>query len=237
VTRTAHIAPQLWGVGRFRDADGRAHLWRLSNADIAADTRAAAAHLAALGIGVGDIAVVCGSQHEAAQLAPIERALRERGATFCCVDGSPLDAGRLAFHLRTMPVAAVVNVVDATLQGLVDAGADVALLARARVVVASLSAVDHLLAWGVRATPMAFLGPMLAVGCPAGMRLHFDPEAWEIDIDKCGLRVRSRPTRLDMLETYSEFAGTIQRDPCLCGRDGPSLALPTATEGRGEDHP
>jgi hypothetical protein len=76
---TSRPGSELWGIGRYEDCSGRPVPWAISSADLHADADFARRRLEAFGLTRGDVVLVVGLYSEAAQLGPVEMAIRQLG--------------------------------------------------------------------------------------------------------------------------------------------------------------
>ena len=99
----AEQAPDVWGIGRLV-VDGAVTPWPVSQSDIDDEAAAAAAHLASLGVGSGDVVVIVALLSEAIHAVPMEKAAGLVGALYSV--GRRHRDGRLAHPVPDQPTPA-----------------------------------------------------------------------------------------------------------------------------------
>jgi hypothetical protein len=212
----------LWGVGTMPDGS----ILPLSVEDIERDTAAASRALRGLGIAAGHHVLLISRNSQAGQIWPVLAALISCGAVYSPVDPSGFEARRVEMYLRRLPFYAVVGVTDEIIDGLDELGLDAAkVLAQAPVVLAVPSAARRLRRDGLAAARLLFLGPTLAMDCPAA-QLHVDGQVWDLADRDGRLVVAPRQARAAWPAgqcVATGVVGTVGIGRCDCGRDDPWL--------------
>ncbi|MFA5883673.1 MAG: hypothetical protein WDA60_07470 [Acidimicrobiia bacterium] len=173
-----------WGVGRVV-VDGVITPWPVSQADIDDDIEAAVPQLASLGLTEGGLVLIVSLLSHAAQVFPFEQAAGRLGALYSSSDRSPFDAYRCASLIRQLRPSVVMGIDHRVLDGLEDAGRD---LAEVFGPVPAVTAVDHdaharLQAAGVDARWWLALGPASAVQPLDDDALRYDAARWWVEVD------------------------------------------------------
>jgi len=213
--------PAIWGYGRYGDDQ----LLPLSFDDVRHDSEAAEAALLALGLPERSVIVLTSTVADVAHFHPLQTAARALDLVVCNADASAMDVDRLEMFARLLPVAAVIGVTDAVVDGILERGRDPkAFFAGVPVVVASGPAQTRLGEAGRDALPFEILGPLLAFPCRE-RSLHFDGRQWSVDDDRRTLRVSSRGRALGLTNFDTGRAGSVSETVCLCGRRDPMLRL------------
>jgi hypothetical protein len=212
----------IWGYGRYGDDQ----LLPLSFDDVRHDTAAAVSALMALHLPDRSIVVLTSTVADVGYFHPIQSAAKELGLVVCNADASAMDVDRVAMFIRLLPVAAIVGVNDAMIDGLADGGHDPnAFFCGIPVVIANRSAQGRLTDAGVDVVPFEILGPALAFPC-RHRRLHFDGRTWSIDGSQGTLHVSSRrPRALSVDHFDTRLVGSVSDDLCPCGRRDPVISL------------
>lgn len=169
--------PFLWGVGRF---PGSSDPYFVSQADMDRDVAGAARVIERLGAEAGEHVLFVSHFYEGCQFWPLERAAIERDVVISCAEANLMDAPRVEFFTRLLPLAAAVGVTADTLDGVEQLGLDLQeVFDRPRVVLARPGAYERLRAAGVEARRIVALGPALVTECAAG-ELHVDGDEWDV---------------------------------------------------------
>jgi hypothetical protein len=217
----------IWGYGRY----GEDQLLPLSFDDIRHDTAAATSALLSLGLPEGATVVVTSTVAEVGHFHPLQSAARELGIVVCNADASGMDIERVAMFLRLVPVAAVIGVNEAMVDGMGENGHDPKeLFGRVPLVIANGAARRRLAAAGVDALRFELIGPVLAFPCREG-QLHFDGRQWNFGDAGTTLHLSSRGRRaLPLAQFETRLAGEISDDVCPCGRRDPVVHLDEADQ-------
>ena len=212
----------IWGYGRY----GQDQLLPLSFDDVWHDSAASVAALLSLGLPEGSIVVVTSTVADVGHFHPLQSAARELGVVVCNADASGMDIERVAMFLRLVPVAAVIGVNEAMVDGMGENGHDPkGLLAEVPLVIANGAAQRRLAAAGVDALRFELIGPVLAFPCRHG-QLHFDGRQWNLVDAGNTLHLSSRGRRaLPLAQFDTRLPGTISDDVCPCGRRDPVIIL------------
>jgi hypothetical protein len=212
----------IWGYGRY----GSDQLLPLSFDDVRHDTAASVAALLSLGLPEGSVVVVTSTVADVGHFHPLQAAARELGVVVCNADASGMDIERVAMFLRLVPVAAVIGVNEAMVDGMRENGHDPKeLLAEVPLVIANGGARRRLAAAGVDALRFELIGPVLAFPCRHG-QLHFDGRQWSLGDSANTLHLSSRGRRaLPLAQFDTRLSGTISDDVCACGRRDPVVVL------------
>jgi hypothetical protein len=215
---TSRLGGELWGIGRYEDCSGRPVPWAISSADLHADADFARRRLEAFGLTPGDVVLVVGLYSGAAQLGPVELAIRQLGATFCCADGTLYDGPRIEACLRQLSVKLLCGLDETPLEGMLGAGLDLGVIGQAEIVIASDSASVRLEALGLRPFRFHRLGPALAVECPARSGAHFDQTQWSIDTTGGIPLLTGGPGRASAVSSLPlSVRGEVLAGQCACG--------------------
>lgn len=211
----------IWGYGRYGDDQ----LLPLSFDDVRHDAEAAEAALLALGLPERSVIVLTSTVADVAHFHPLQAAAKALDLVVCNADASAMDVDRVEMFIRLLPVAAVIGVTDAAVDGILERGRDPkTFFASVPMVVASGSAQRRLADAGVDALPFEILGPLLAFPCRAG-GLHFDGRQWSIDADQGTLHVSSRGRALALTRFDTGRVGSVSETVCLCGRRDPAIRI------------
>ena len=184
VTEEYEAVTGAWGVGRVV-VDGVITPWPVSEADIEADIAGAVPQLASLGLAEGGLVLIVSLLSHAAQVFPFEQAAGRLGALYSSSDRSPFDAYRCASLIRQLHPTVVMGIDHRVLDGLEDAGRN---LAEVFGPVPAVTAVDHdaharLQAAGIDARWWLTLGPASAVQPLDDDALHYDAARWWVEVD------------------------------------------------------
>jgi hypothetical protein len=221
----------IWGYGRY----GRDELLPLNFDDVRHDTAAAVAALLSLGLPEGSIVVVTSTVADVGHFHPLQSAARELGVVVCNADASAMDIERVAMFLRLVPVAAVIGVNEAMVDGMGEHGHDPrGLLAQVPLVIANGAAQGRLAGAGVDALRFELIGPVLAFPCRLG-QLHFDGRQWSLEEAGTTLHLSSRGRRaLPLAQFETGLSGAISDDVCPCGRRDPVVILDGSDQMAGQ---
>ena len=218
-------APAVWGVGRLV-VGGAVSPWPVSQSDIDDEADAAAAHLASLGVGTGDVVLVVALLSEAIHAVPLEKAAGLVGALYSSADATVMDAPRTAYLINQLRPRAVVGVSAAVIRGLREHDhepGDVFSPVPA-VATADDAAWQDLVEAGLAPRRWAKVGPTSALECAARAGLHLDAARWDVDVADGEVVITNRAPRLTPCsQLRSGFVGSITDDACPCGRMGPRL--------------
>jgi hypothetical protein len=211
----------IWGYGRYGDDQ----LLPLSFDDIRHDSEAAEAALLALGLPERSVIVLTSTVADVGYFHPLQAAARTLDLVVCNADASAMDVDRVEMFARLLPVAAVIGVTDAVVDGILERGGDPkTFFASVPVVVASGSAQQRLADAGSDALPFEILGPLLAFPCRE-RSLHFDGRQWSIDDDQGTLLVSSRGRAVAVTHFDTGRVGSVSESVCLCGRRDPTVRI------------
>jgi hypothetical protein len=211
----------IWGYGRYGDDQ----LLPLSFDDVRHDAEAAEAALHALGLPERSVIVLTSTVADVAHFHPLQAAARALDLVACNADASAMDVDRVGMFIRLLPVAAVIGVTDAVVDGILERGIDPKdFFARVPMVVASGPARERLADAGVDALPFAILGPLLAFPCRRGS-LHFDGRQWTVESGRGTLQVSSRGRAVALTNFDTGCVGTVSETVCLCGRRDPAIRI------------
>jgi hypothetical protein len=211
----------IWGYGRYGDDQ----LLPLSFDDVRHDSEAAEAALLALGLPEGSVIVLTSTVADVGHFHPLQAAARALDLVVCNADASAMDVDRVEMFIRLLPVAAVIGVTDAVVDGILERGRDpLEFFASVPLVVASGSAQRRLGDAGGDALPFEMLGPLLAFPCRQ-RSLHFDGRQWSVDDDQGTLHVSSRGRALALTHFDTRRVGTVVETVCRCGRRDPMIRI------------
>src|SRR5436305_14834265 len=102
-------APGIWGVGRVV-VGGEMVPWPVSQADIDGETESHVATMRRLGVGDGDVVVICSLLSETVHVFPLEQAANKVGARYSSTDATEFDAFRTAVMIRQVTPAAAIGI-------------------------------------------------------------------------------------------------------------------------------
>jgi hypothetical protein len=211
----------IWGYGRYGDDQ----LLPLSFDDMRHDAEAAEAALLVLGLPERSVIVLTSTVADVAHFHPLQTAARALDLVVCNADASAMDVDRVEMFTRLLPVAAVIGVTDAVLDGILERGRDLLdFFANVALVVASGSAQQRLVEAGQDALPFEILGPLLTFPCRA-RSLHFDGRQWKVDDGGETLHLSSRGRSLALTDFDTGRAGSVSDAVCRCGRRDPMVGL------------
>jgi hypothetical protein len=210
---------RLWGVGQFAEGGHRVP-YPVSAADIEADTRAAGRALGSLGIGRGHTVLFVSLVSEIVQVVPFHDALGRFGGICSAADATPFDATRTAKLVGQLHPRAVLGVNVDVLDGLEQAGFDLAdAFAGVPVLGAHPGAAVRLEGAGLAPRIWAFLGPAVGVECEPGVGAHIDESVWIVDDEDGEVVVAPRAERaIGPARHRTGVRGPVVRGPCRCGR-------------------
>jgi hypothetical protein len=211
----------IWGYGRYGDDQ----LLPLSFDDMRHDAEAAEAALLALGLPERSVVVLTSTVADVGHFHPLQTAARALDLVVCNADASTMDVDRVEMFARLLPVAAVIGVTDAVVDGILERGRDPkTFFASVPMVIASGSARQRLADAGSDALPFEILGPLLAFPCRQGS-LHFDGRQWSVDDDQGTLHVSSRRRAVALTHFNTGRVGSVSDAVCLCGRRDPMIRI------------
>jgi hypothetical protein len=211
----------IWGYGRYGDDQ----LLPFSFDDMRHDAEAAEAALLALALPERSVVVVTSTVADVGYFHPFQSAARALDLVACNADASAMDVDRLEMFIRILPVAAVIGVTDAVVDGILERERDLKeFFASVPVVVASAPAQRRLLDAGGDALPFEILGPLLAFPCREGS-LHYDGRQWTVEEDHGTLRVSSRGRALASTNFDTGRRGSVSETWCHCGRRDPMIRI------------
>jgi hypothetical protein len=218
----------MWGYGRYGDDQ----LLPLSFDDIHHDSQAAEAALLALGLPERSVIVLTSTVADVAHFHPLQTAAKELDLVVCNADASATDVDRVEMFIRLLPVAAVIGVTNAMLDGILERGnTPKAFFAATRVVIADGAAQQRLAEAGVDALRFEILGPLLAFPCRQ-RSLHFDGRHWSVEDDRGTLHVSGRGRALALTQFDTGIAGSVSEAVCRCGRRDPMIHIASGATGR-----
>jgi hypothetical protein len=215
----------MWGYGRY----GNDQLLPLSFDDIHHDTVAAVSAVAALGLHDRSIVIVTSTVADVGYFHPLQSAAKEMGLLVCNADASAMDVDRVEMFARLLTVAAVFGVNDAMVDGILERGHDPkSFFSSVPLVIASGTAKDRLVAAGVDALALEFVGPVMAISCRR-RNLHVDGRQWALHDAGGTLHVSSRAPRALPFDNFDTgIAGHVRDDVCPCGRRDPVVTVERA---------
>jgi len=228
---TAHPAPvtgdTVWGVGRYLDAAGRAHLVAYSVDEIEREAGVAAERLESFGFGRDDILLVVAGIAEALQYAPYQRAARALGGTSCTAEPSPFDARRSAAFLEQYHLRAVIGLDAGVLDGLDELGVSAERLGACPVLIVRPDAAERVAAFGFAPALCVELGPALAVECSERAGAHVGAAAWTVGAAGDG-QLWIEPARgrgVPVGRVITDLRGRVVTEPCACGSADPRVII------------
>ncbi|MFZ4603287.1 MAG: hypothetical protein ACOYM8_12610 [Caulobacterales bacterium] len=193
----AHIETQdgMWGVGRIRTPHGVIP-YPLSHRDIESDTRWALAVFERMGVCAGKQVLFIGAGAQWGQDWPYQNAAMRIATIASYAENSPFDAYRVEMFTRRFRFHAVLGVSGAILDGLEQAGHDLArVFAHVPVVCAMVEAAPRLLAKGVRCWRQIDLGATYAFESPDEQGARYDESEWLVESRDGALLISARHPR------------------------------------------
>jgi hypothetical protein len=189
--------PGPWGVGRVVVGDTITP-WPVSEADIDDETASMTAHLAALGLHEGGLVLIVSLLSQMIHVNPFERAASRLGALYSSADRTPFDAFRTAALIRQLQPAIVMGIDGRVLDGLSDAGRDVADVFGPVPVVLTVDGRATTRFQAARLEPLRWvtLGPTSAVQHPGDDELTYDAERWQVTESNGELHITNLADRL-----------------------------------------
>ncbi|MDB5420268.1 MAG: hypothetical protein JWR59_215 [Brevundimonas sp.] len=156
---------------------------------------------------------------EGVQFAPFEEAVMERGLLGCNADASPFEATRIESILRRFDVAAVAGVNGPVLDGLEEAGFDLNVLFKDKVVWARPDAYARLQTVnGVRLRRWIDVGPTVALECAEGDGAYIDSREWQVDVVDGEILLTNRLERcLPLIKAPTGVKAHVDRQPGSSG--------------------
>lgn len=221
-------APDVWGVGRVTVA-GEMVPWPVSQADVEDETRSHVATMRRLGVGEGDVVVICSLLSEAIHVFPLEQAANAVGARYSSTDATEFDAFRTAAMIQQVSPVAVIGVNRDVVTGLQNLGRELReVFEPVRVVVTTDDpAHDALEAAGVAPRRWHKLGPISAFECDRRDGAHVDAQRVRIHASSDGgLFVTTAVERLTRCVDFATgLHGEVVDDACPCGSRDPRVRL------------
>lgn len=175
----------------------------------------------------GRFALVIGTQGDAAWLAPLERALQERGMIVCNSEANAWDGARTEATIRRFDVAVVAIVTKVVLEAIANAGHDPVALFQGKIVWAEGEAYDTLKgAPGFELRRWVQLGPAWALEGRQPVGCHYDGREWLLESAEGATLVSSRLDRaLPFARLPIALAAQLRDDPVPGGALGTRLVL------------
>ncbi len=220
--------PAVWGVGRVV-VSGEMVPWPVSQADVDDETQSHVATMQRLGVGEGDVVVICSLLSEAIHVFPLEQAANAVGARYSSTDATEFDAFRTAAMIQQVSPVAVIGVNRDVVTGLRNLGRDLhEVFDPVPVLVTSDDvAYDALEAAGLEPRRWLKLGPVSAFECERREGAHVDAQRTRITTTSDGGLLVT--TTVDRLTPCVEFAtglrGEVVVDPCGCGSSDPRVRV------------
>jgi hypothetical protein len=173
--------PVSWGVGRVVVGDEMIP-WPVSPHDIEDETESMVPRLAALGLGEGGLVLIVSLLSDTIHVYPFEQAAGRLGALYSSADRTPFDAFRTASLIRQLRPTVVMGIDHRVLDGLAEAGRDLAdVFGSVPAVVAVDDAATRLGADGIPARQWMTIGPTSALQPLDDEALVYDHTRWEIE--------------------------------------------------------
>jgi hypothetical protein len=224
-------APDVWGVGRVV-VGGEMVPWAVSPADVDAETRSQTASLRRLGVGEGDVVVICSKLSEAVHAFPLESAANALGARYSSTDATEFDAFRTAAMIEQVSPSTVIGVNGDVVTGLRALGRDLHEVFSPVAVVTTTDDAAHRALTDAGLAPRRWLklGPTSAFECDALTGAHVDASSWRVDAhDRDGLTITAlRPTLTPCVGLVLGMQGEVDAARCACGSDDPRVRLASA---------
>jgi hypothetical protein len=221
-------SPDVWGVGRLLVA-GEMVPWPVSQADIDDETQAHVASMQRLGVGEGDVVVICSLLSETIHVFPLEQAANIVGARYSSTDATEFDAFRTAVMISQVAPKAVIGVSRDVITGLRAAGRDLHEVFAPVGAVATTDddAYDALEAAGLAPRRWLKLGPTSGFECAERDGVHIDAGRARITANADGgLLVTTTAQRLTpCVDVATGLRGAVVTDPCPCGSDDPRVRV------------
>jgi hypothetical protein len=179
--------PRVWGVGRVV-VGGEVTPWPVSVADIDDEAAALAPRLADLGLRDGGLVLLVSLLSQTIHVHPLERAAGALGALYSSADRTPFDAFRTAALVRQLRPTVVMGIDARVLDGLEDAGRDLAEVFGPVPAVVTVDEGAHarLEAVGLRPRRWVTLGPTSALASLDDDALVYDATRWRVEADEAG---------------------------------------------------
>jgi hypothetical protein len=221
-------APDVWGVGRVVVA-GEMVPWPVSQADIDDETEAHVESMRRLGVGEGDVVVVCSLLSETIHVFPLEQAANAVGARYSSTDATEFDAFRTAAMIRQVSPVAVIGVNRDVITGLRALGRDLRQVFESVKTVATSDddARVALEAAGLAPRRWLKLGPTSGFECVERDGVHVDRRRARLTTSADGgLFVTTTVDRLTPCVDFSiGLSGELVDDPCGCGSSDPRVRV------------
>jgi hypothetical protein len=197
--------PAAWGVGRLH-INGEVTPWPVAQEDIDDEAEAMAPRLAALSLERGGIVLIVSMLSQAIHVVPLERAAGKVSALYSSADATPFDAFRVAALTRQLEPQVVLGITGDVLDGLAEAGRDVAdvLGDVPAVVTADDDARARLRGRGLHPRHWVKLGPTNAIEGLDDDGPLYDASRWSVEEDGGELvisNIAPRLTRCTRLRT------------------------------------
>lgn len=210
------LRPEI--IGRYL-VDGKTHFLPFSALEMVRATETYGAILDTFDFAPGRQVLVTALFEEAVQFAPFEEAVMERGLLTCNADASVFEAGRIESILRCFDVAAVVGVNGPVLDGLEEAGFDLNVLFKDRVVWARPDAYPRLQSLNdIRLRRWIDIGPTVALECAEGDGAYIDSREWQVDVEGEQIMLTNRLERsLPLSRAPTGIRAFVERQPGASG--------------------
>jgi hypothetical protein len=221
-------APDVWGVGRVL-IGGQTVPWPVSQRDVDDESRAHVVSMRRLGVGEGDVVVICSLLSETIHVVPLEQAANLVGARYSSTDATEFDAFRTAAMIRQVSPTAVIGVNRDVVTGLRNLGHDLREVFEPVGAVATTDddahrALEHA---GLAPRRWLKLGPTSGFECGERDGVHFDAARLRVGVGgDGGLTVTTTANRLTACADLPiGLRGELVSDPCPCGSDDPRVRL------------
>lgn len=175
----------------------------------------------------GRFALIFGTQGDAPQLGPFERALMARGVIVTNSEANAWDGARTEATIRRFDVALVAVVTGIVLDAIGNAGFDPVALFQGKIVWASGEGYQRLKgAEGIDLRRWIPLGPAFALEGRHRGGAHYDGREWRIEAEGDTTYVSSRLDRAMVFDRLPvNVACSINEAPCPGGALGPRILL------------
>ncbi len=220
--------PDVWGVGRVA-VGGEMIPWPVSHADVDDETDSHVATMRRLGVGEGDVVVICSLLSEAIHVFPLEQAANAVGARYSSTDATEFDAFRTAAMVSQVSPVAVIGVNRDVVTGLRGAGRDLReVFGPVKVVVAAdEDAREALEGAGLAPRRWLKLGPVSGFECAERDGVHVDGSRVRVmTTEDGGLLVTTTVPRLTpCVDLATGLHGEVIERPCACGSTDPRIRM------------